>query len=142
MNKKELMYKRIEEHGNNLNSIFNTGIDNITLSKKLHRLEYKAHSLATSYCNGETPFGERVDTENIEELLTPIMKQVYKLLNNGEYKEDRPHQRGVPVFWNGDCRGYALKINDDYVKMLEKTGKTIYKDWGGFGILSPNFSEV
>ena len=39
MNKKERMHKQIEEHGANLNSIFKTGLDNITLCKKLHSLE-------------------------------------------------------------------------------------------------------
>lgn len=42
MNKKERMYKQIKEHGENLNAIFNTGIDNVTLCKKLLRIERKA----------------------------------------------------------------------------------------------------
>jgi len=42
----------------------------------------------------------------------------------------------IPVFFNSDPRGYALKIKDDYTRDI-----TIYRDWGGYGILAPDFSE-
>jgi hypothetical protein len=38
------------------------------------------------------------------------------------------------IFFNGDARGYALKINDEFVK-----DKEIFKDWGGYGIIAPDF---
>ena len=134
--KKERMKAQILQHGANLNAIFNTGIDNYKLCSKLHSLEAKAHKLATDYCNGENG----VTTENWEEKITPIMNQVYKLLNNGEYNSGKPHEKKVPVYLNGDARGYALKINDAYVKILNTQGKTIYTDFGGYGILAPEFN--
>jgi hypothetical protein len=137
MNKKEIMYQRIEKHGQDLNKIFNTGIEPIALCKKLRRLEVKANKLAEDYCNGTNG----IDSENWEDKTTPLMEKVYKILNNGIYKDERPHQRGVPIFLNGDCRGYSLKINDDYVRLLEKRNKTIYKDWGGYGIIAPDLTE-
>ncbi len=133
---KETMYQQIEQHGNNLNAIFNTGLDAVKLCKKLRALENKAYQLALDYCNGENG----ITTENWEDKIKPVMDSVYSLLNNGIYNDDRPHQKKVPVFLNGDARGYALKINDSYVRMLEIQGKTIYKDWGGYGILCPDFT--
>jgi len=132
--KKEAMYQEIEKHGNNLNAIFHTELDPVTLCKRLRALEIKASKIAYDYCDG------KIQTDEIDKFTTPIMDKVYKLLNNGKYNDDRPHKKKVPVFFNSDCRGYALKINDSYVRMLETAGKTIYRDWGGYGILAPDFT--
>ena len=79
---KETMYQAIEKHGANLNAIFNTGIDNVTLCKKLHRLETKLHKFAEDYCNG-------VMTEedyDIEEGV--ISKKVAKILGRPDFSID------------------------------------------------------
>lgn len=131
---KTTMYQQIEQHGKNLNAIFNTGIDPVKLCKSLRRLELKSNKIATDWCNGV------IDTEDIEPFIENIMKSVYKLLNNGIYKDERPHQRKIPIFFNGDARGYSLKINDAYVKSLQTQGKNIYTDLGGFGIICPDFT--
>ena len=131
---KVTMYQQIEQHGQNLNAIFNTGIENVKLCKSLSRLEFKANKIATDWCNGV------INDDNINDSIEPVMKSVYKLLNNGIYNDDRPHQKKVPVFFNGDARGYALKINDSYVKLLQLQGKNIYTDWGGYGIVCPDFT--
>ncbi len=122
--KKETMYANILKHGENLNAIFNTGIDPIKLSKKLFSLENKAHQLSTDYCNGDN----NVTTENFGEKAGVILMQVRKVLNCTD---------NYPIFLNGDARGYALKIKDDYVR---KTNMVIYTDWGGYGILAPDFT--
>ena len=135
MNKKERMYKQIENHGNNLKGIFArknfnkeslsfSQCDPVKLSKKIHSLEVKAHKLATDYCNGEN----NVTTENWEELTDKILDKVDKIL---KFRE-----KNIPVFVNGDARGYALKIEDDYVR---KHKLIIHQDWGGYGILAPEF---
>jgi len=41
------------------------------------------------------------------------------------------------VFINGDPRGYALKINDKYVR---ENQLRIYSDMGGYGIIAPEFN--
>lgn len=133
---KQTMYQQIAEHGNNLNAIFNTGIDPVKLCKSLRRLEMQAHKLATDYCNGEND----INSENWEDKIAPVMQKVYSLLNNGKYNDNRPHQKKVPIFLNGDARGYALKINNSYVKLLQTAGKNIYTDWGGYGIICPDFT--
>ena len=120
---KERMYQQIEQHGANLNRIFNTGLDNVTLCKKLRRLESKAHKLATDYCNGDNG----VDSENWDSLCEPILKAVRKILKCAE---------SFPIFVNGDARGYALKIDSDYMEHKELT---LYQDWGHYGILAPEF---
>ena len=41
------------------------------------------------------------------------------------------------MFFNFDARGYALKFFEDFSK-----DKPIHKDWGGYGIIAPDFREV
>lgn len=123
MSKREAMYARIKEHGENLNAIFNTGIEPITLCKKLHRLEVKAHRLATDYCNGENG----VNSDNWEAKVYPILSQVNKILGVDGMNSF--------IIVNGDARGYALKISEAYCANLK-----IHKDWGGYGIIAPDFS--
>ena len=117
--KKEL-YENITAHGNNLKKLFklDNSIDSVKLCKSLLRLENQAQKLALDYCN----YGN-LDNSAVES----ILKKVSKLLNlENEY----------PVFFNGDARGYALKITDDFCK-----DKEIFKDWGGYGIIAPDFRE-
>lgn len=117
--KRAMMYQNIERHGSILNEVFKTGIMPVELSKKLRRLEVKAHKIATDYCNGDNG----VDSENIDTFTEPIIKAVKKILGHD-----------APVFFNGDARGYALKLEPEFVK-----DKDIYKDWGGNGIVAPDF---
>lgn len=123
MNKKQTMYAAIEAHGNNLNTLFNTGLDPMTLCKKLRRLECKAYNIALHWCNGTGG----VNSDNIDTLTAPIIKQVKKILGES-----------APVQFNGDARGYALKLSDTWVR---ENNARIYPDWGGYGILAPDFSN-
>ena len=116
MNKKQIMYNKIQKHGDNLKTIFKLDVDSVKLCKKLFRLENKAHRLAEDYCNGIT--------DNIESETIKIINKVKKILNTNE------------VFFNGDARGYALKLCDQFSK-----DKNIHKDWGGYGIIAPDFRE-
>lgn len=118
------MNEQIRRHGENLQRIFNVDMDADKLARKIHSLELKAHKLATDYCNGENG----VDSENWESLSDAILAKVDKVLNFTAQE--------IPVFVNGDARGYALKINDDYVR---DNNLEIHKDWGGYGILAPEF---
>jgi len=45
---------------------------------------------------------------------------------------------GVRVFHNYDARGYALKIE---FEDTDKRRYEIYRDWGGYGIIAPDFNE-
>ena len=127
MNKKQLMYDRINAHGQQLKSIFklDPNIDPVKLCKQLFRLENKAHRLAEDGCNGVI-----YDTEPQAE---EIVKKVCKILNI-PYESDR-------VFFNGDPRGYALKFTSRYSRYLRSCNINIHQDWGGYGIIAPDFRE-
>ena len=140
MNKHERMYQQIEKHGADLNAIFNTGLDNVKLCKKLRPLELKANRAATCLCNTNTL--DRLELTRQEErtsikqateeeqdaFFNAILDKVDKILN---FKA-----QNIPVFINHDPRGYALKIKSEYVK---DHNLQIYQDWGGFGIIAPEF---
>jgi len=119
--KKETMYQNIEKHGNNLNVIFGTNYEPISLSKKLFRLERQANKIATDWCNGV------IDEESIDNHVKPILDKVTKILGSK-----------YPVKFNGDARGYSLKISD---KIVKDNNLVIYQDWGGYGIIAPDFNN-
>ena len=53
LTQKETMYKNIIEHGKDLKRVFNldSSIDEVKLCKALFKIENKAHSIATQFCN-------------------------------------------------------------------------------------------
>ena len=126
---KETMYKNIVEHGKDLKRVFNldSSVDEIKLCKKLFSIESKAHQIATQFCN----YGCE-DEEQQEKIIDNILNKVDKILN---FK-----QQNIPVFFNGDARGYTLKIDDDY--MRKNKIYPFYSDWGNYGIIAPSFREV
>jgi elongation factor P--beta-lysine ligase len=138
MNKHDRMYQQIEKHGEDLKRIFNLDIDAIKLCKKLHSLEAKAHHAATCLCNTNTldrmeltrqeeRTGIKQATEEEQDaFFEAILTKVDKILNFST--------QGIPVFINHDPRGYALKIKSEYCQRLQ-----VYQDWGGYGILAPEF---
>lgn len=142
MNAKQKMYMRIEKHGNDLKRIFNLESANpIKLSKQLRGLEVKANRAATCLCNtntldrlqltrqeemrGDT---EQATEEEQEAFFNAILNKVDKILNF--------RTQGIPVFINHDPRGYALKIKGEYIQANQFD---IYRDFGGYGILAPEF---
>ena len=134
---KQQMYNNIQRHGEQLNAIFNTGIEPIELCKKLFRVEKKANHAATCLCNTNTlnllelnrftGYDVKQATEEEQEkFFNDIEKKVIKIL--GEKAKDF-------LYINLDPRGYSLKIKSEKAKELN-----IYKDWGGYGIIAPDFN--
>jgi hypothetical protein len=122
MSKKEEMYARIRQHGENLKAVFGLAdVDPVALCKKLRMLENKAHHSATLWCNGD------ISEDDFKKESLLIVAKVLKVLG------DR-----YPVFVNSDPRGYALKIDD---KIVLQHNLCIYKDWGGYGIIAPDLTE-
>ena len=123
MNKKEKMYQQIRQHGENLKKLFELpeNMDCVKLCKQLFKLETKSHKLTTAYCNGD------INETTYNMIENDLLYRVNKVLNNNT----------IPIFINGDCRGYALKIKDDYI--MERKIE-IYKDFGGYGIIAPDFN--
>jgi len=127
MNKQERMEKAIYEHGKQLNQVFGLDEDPIKLSKQLRRIEVAANRYAVQLCNGEIdPTEEEWDQQ--EEL---ILARVDKITGF--------RSKGIPVIYNMDPRGYALKIDDAYMREHKVD---LHGDWGGFGILSPDLSNA
>ena len=84
--KNEIMYKNIIEHGKDLKRVFNldSSIDEIKLCKALFRIENKAHSIATQFCN----YGCE-DEKQQEKIIDDILNKVDKLLNFKSYKRPK-----------------------------------------------------
>lgn len=92
---------------------------------KLRRIELKMNRQMCDECNGTS----QLSGEQEESLSEKTLAKLAVLL---------PLATGL--FLNGDPRGYTLKIKEDNVKALNENGKiNIYQDWGGYGILAPEF---
>ena len=115
------MYRNIFNHGENLKKAFNlpSDTDPVKLCKKLFSLEAKAYKLSMQSCNGD------LEVEQWEAETDKILNAVNKIL---DYKG-----KGIAVFANGDARGYTLKIKP------QDPPSYLFKDWGGFGIIAPDF---
>lgn len=97
--------------------------DGKKMSLALLKLEREAHKAATDYCNGENG----MTTEKWETVTDQIRFEVEKTFDSA-----------VPgLMINGDARGYALKIDDEMVRHHYPSEIGFYRDWGGYGILSP-----
>ena len=122
MTKREKMYQQIQGHGEQLLVIFPeaTEKDPTRLCKKLLRLENKAHYLTTDSCNTGAEHHSALCTilGKVKAILCPDM---------GIY---------LKIFVNCDPRGYALKIDDRYMR---ENNLRLHQDWGGYGIIAPEF---
>jgi hypothetical protein len=134
------MYQDIEKHGKDLIILFGLPVDTdaVTLCKSLLRVENTAHAATTNLCNtnnihGSEPYrhaytGQYITPKETTEeeqdaFFERIMARVEKILGKNNI-----------VFINHDPRGYALKIKPDF------TPAGFYKDWGGNGIIAPDFT--
>ena len=124
--KHERMMERIQKHGEHLCIIFpeRTIQDPVKLCKRLRQIEAKAAKVALDLCNGET------DQATADEALQKIEYEV-----NGVTGFARA---GVPVFINRDPRGYALKIESEWMR---ENAPRMHQDWGGYGIIAPDLTE-
>jgi len=156
MNKQQRMYQQIEKHGKDLMRVFGlcekyepcsetiensttsktygektvclhcgkvekAHLDPIGLCKKLRRLEVEASRKMVDYCNGAID-GDEIDA--YQEKLVPRILKVIGKENLDMLKINR------------DPRGYTLKLTTK-----ASHGASIHKDWGGYGILAPDFNE-
>ena len=131
--KKQRQAEQIKDHGENLLHLFPraTERDPIKLCKTLRRMEAKAQEIALRLCNGpEFPGGY----DEVDALTGAILEKVNAILGN-------TGKNPVPVFVNRDPRGYALKISSEWTfAYCQQTGRRIYSDWGGYGIIAPEIT--
>jgi hypothetical protein len=122
----------IIRHGQNLTKLFHLDpetTDPVKLCKQLRRLEVKANRDAVDYCNAHIS-GYEYDTRE-----AATLKALDKILTFSTH--------GIPVFVNGDPRGCALKIDDDYTRAYNRIhpGSRIAQDWGGYGLIAPEIDR-
>jgi hypothetical protein len=127
MNKKEKRAAELKKHYAflfRLTNFLGCLQDEKKLSLKLYKLEREAHKAATDYCNGENG----MDIEKWEVFKEQMQEKVRLAFG-----------LKVPgLIINGDARGYALKIDDEKVRDFYPASIGCCRDWGGYGILSPD----
>lgn len=128
VSKAQVLARRIDEHGQQLLTIFPRAIqrDPAKLCRMLRRLETEAHRLAEEACNGEP---DRTK-EEMNALVNAILSKVRRVLSANELSPQ--------IVFNGDPRGYALKIPKGVMLGI---GLALHCDWGGNGILAPDFAD-
>ena len=118
----------IRTHGVNLQRIFpaTRDLDPLALCRRVRLIEVKAHRLAERQCNEDMPekVSDRLDAE--------IERRIEDVLSHKAAQ--------VPVFVNGDPRGYALKIDDAWMRQ-NRDKKPLHLDWGGYGIIAPEIGK-
>ena len=146
--------------------------DPVALCKKLRRLESKASRITTDYCNGDFDAGEngeKLDAalDAIMAKVNALLGNVHEYqpktgarctcrpgiardncaaCEGTGWKIDfaaiRNRPALVPVFINRDPRGYALKIESDWMETYARKagGDRITQDWGGYGIIAPEIT--
>ena len=91
-----------------------------SLCKRLRRLEIEGERHAERICSDEHYTQEAQDRKG-----DSIKERLLGILGPTDLK----------LFVNLDPRGYALKIESEDAEKID-----IYKDWGGFGIIAPEFT--
>ena len=122
--------EKIKKHGENLNKIFNTGVDPVLLCKKLRRLELKGNNKATQWCNGD------IDGERWEEFCKNYVEPKLLIL----LFQGKPKIKLNDIYLNSDARGYFLKLNDETSKIFLDKIPGLCRDWGNNVILAPEIN--
>jgi len=127
MTKTERRKNQIEKHLEALQQLVNlcggSKYKITTINSKLRAIEFLASKDAEKYCNGD------IDTDQFGEKAEQYKSQVQSLFNN--------NLKGLKI--NSDARGYALKIHDDVMR-AEYKEIGLQRDWGGYGLLSPEIT--
>lgn len=122
----------IESHGRTLLRIFPnaTKQDPLALCRSLRRIEKQANAKATDYCNG------LIDCDEWDAYTEETLAKLRKILGPSPLRAENA------LSINGDCRGYALKLDDGWTRAFNHRALTprLHTDWGGYGILAPEIN--
>ena len=125
--KKQRQWAAVYAHGQKLIKLFGLApeTDPVGLYWALHRIEARAHTYAERACNDKSfDTSEEADAKRD----VSILRAVDRLLHHVK--------REIPIFVNGDTRGYALKIPD---RWMREHNADLQRDMGGYGIICPDF---
>jgi len=95
--------------------------------RALRIVELRANTTNEQWCNGLISEQE-CDAKFVE------YERSVKRIFGGKLPEG--------FMFNHDPRGYALKLDDNYVRNAPDPIKNIHRDWGGYGILAPETQSV
>ena len=128
---KPTIEKRVRDHGELLKTVFGLPADTdpVNLCRKMRRLEAQGQALGLRLCNGPE-FKEGEDDRIAEEILAKVDRWLGYKAND------------IPVFLNRDPRGYAIKIDDAWMREHQycDSVRRFHKDFGGYGIIAPDLS--
>lgn len=118
----------VTKHGEDIKRIFGMAeaVDPVGLCRKLRRLERDGQYIGLRMCNGP----EFTEDES-DKLCADVMAKLDKLLCYAK--------KGIPCLLNLDPRGYALKIDDSWVRE-HKDAWGLHRDFGGYGIIAPDLT--
>lgn len=96
----------------------------VEIYNELRVLERRAHSITTKMCNG---LGNNDTLQNqLDKILSKVCTYFYPTMKES-------------IFINHDARGYAIKFTIIQTNHLIAMGIKPHTDWGGYGILAPDF---
>ena len=118
-----LRNKYIAEHINDINKLFDASLNRDGYDFLL-QLEEVAHNKAEQWCDHGYSDQER---EAYEKYIIGLICDVLDI---------EGHEA---IIFNGDPRGFTLKICSDFVRDARSN---IYRDMGGYGIFAPDFAYL
>jgi hypothetical protein len=165
-------------HGEQLLAIFPnaTERDPVKLCSKLRKLEREGEALGLRLCNGPQ-FPNEDDADKISEAILAKVNALLGNRHEyqpktgakcgckrGVQRDNCPNCEGtgfvvdfraiwnrkplVPIFVNRDPRGYALKIDSEWMaeargrdEFYDTPTRQLHRDMGGYGILAPDLTE-
>ena len=114
------MRKEIKAHIFDLFKVFGREINYNQLAR-LCEIEVDGHSMAEDYCNG------KIESEEYEKNERQLLIEVSNIFCDTENI----------IHLNSDPRGHFIKIDDEYLR--NNKDLDIEKDWGGYGIVCPEW---
>lgn len=109
------------KHIQNLAVIFKIDYDKMKAKfATLKAIEMHGRKAAIDYCNGY------IDSEGWEKVCEKLGNQLMLMGIDPDLRKN--------LIFNGDARGYFLKISDEYTRANRLQ---IECDWGGYGIICP-----
>lgn len=120
-------YYLLEKQYNHYKDVLITLNINPEILHKLKRLDARYYTLSLNYCNGliESDIFEKY-TNEIEEKVKDLLQDKSELI---KFNRVKPEQKCL-----SDPRGHAFKIKEEFTNATH-----IIRDWGGDGILFPDF---
>jgi hypothetical protein len=97
--------------------------DDVQMMQRLCKLERTLHRHAEEACSVPLSARQELYRERFAENAVKEVESMMPLLAG-------------KVFINGDPRGWAIKIDDKHKQLINDS--RIARDWGGYGLLSPD----